>query len=59
MNQCSPVEMRKNLEIVDQFRKIGLDFVAVPALNQEHKERLIQLQKHHFETLINRAEKEE
>ena len=56
MNQCSPVEMRKNLEVVEQFKKVGIDFVAVPVLNEGHKERLIDLQQSHLEVLINRAE---
>jgi len=41
MNRCSPVEMRKNLEVVNQFKKYGIDFVAVPVKNQDHKAELI------------------
>jgi len=41
--RCSPVEMRKNLEIADLFKKYGIDFVAVPVRNQDHKNELIAL----------------
>ena len=43
MERCSPVEMRKNLQVVDQFRKAGIDFVAIPVMDDEHKAELIQL----------------
>jgi TRAP-type C4-dicarboxylate transport system substrate-binding protein len=42
MDRCSPVEMRKNLEVVEQFKKAGVDFVAMPARDQEHKKELIE-----------------
>jgi hypothetical protein len=38
---CSPVEMRKNLILVDALRKSGMDFVAIPVLSDEHKEELL------------------
>lgn len=41
MEKCSPVEMRKNLEIVESFKKIGMDFVAIPARDEDHKNELI------------------
>lgn len=41
MEKCSPVEMRKNLIIVDELKKMGLDFVAIPARDQDHKNELI------------------
>ena len=42
MERCSPVEMRKNLTVVEQFKKYGIDFVAVPVRDQDHKNELIQ-----------------
>ncbi len=42
MKRCSPVEMRKNLTVVNQFEKYGIDFVAVPVRNQVHKNELNQ-----------------
>jgi len=41
MDKCSPVEMRKNLEIVERYRAIGIDFVAVPVMDSSHKCQLI------------------
>ena len=41
MNKCSPVEMRKNLEIVDLYKKLGIDFVAVPVMNENQKNAMI------------------
>ena len=37
MNKCNPAEMRKNLQVVEQFRKYGIDFIAVPVRNSDHK----------------------
>lgn len=41
MNRCDPVEMRKNLEVVETFKKYGIDFVAVPVMDGDHKNKLI------------------
>lgn len=41
MDRCSPVEMRKNLEVVEQFKRHGIDFVAVPVRDQQHKNELM------------------
>lgn len=41
MDKCSPVEMRKNLMIVDHLKRCGMDFVAIPARDQSHKGELI------------------
>lgn len=41
MMKCSPVEMRKNLEIVDKYKNIGIDFVAVPVSSLASKNELI------------------
>ncbi|MDH3325883.1 MAG: hypothetical protein OEM38_04100 [Gammaproteobacteria bacterium] len=41
MERCNPVEMRKNLDVVEQFKNAGIDFVAIPARNAEHKKELI------------------
>jgi hypothetical protein len=42
MNKCSPAEMRKNLEVVKAYKQHGVDFVAIPAKNEGHKNELIQ-----------------
>ena len=41
MDKCSPVEMRKNLDVVAQYIKAGIDFVPVPARDSDHKNELI------------------
>jgi hypothetical protein len=41
MIQCSPVEMRKNLDAVEEFRKAGIDFVPIAVKNSVHKIDLI------------------
>ena len=57
MNQCSPVEMRKNLAVVEQFRKIGIDFVAIPVKNDDHKNEMIQYGNEVFEEMATEIEK--
>lgn len=39
--KCSPIEMRKNLLLVDAFKQAGIDFVAVPVLSDKHKAELL------------------
>ena len=41
MNKCSPVEMRKNLDVVEQFKQAGIDFVPMPVTDESHKAKLI------------------
>jgi hypothetical protein len=41
MSKCSPVESRKNLEVATMYVKYGIDFVAVPVRDQEHKSKLL------------------
>ena len=41
MNKCSPVEMRKNLLVVEQFKKYGIDFVPMPVKDELHKASLL------------------
>jgi len=56
MNKCSPVEMRKNLQIVDSYRVIGLDFVAIPVKNEAHKLELMSQSDAALEEVIRTAE---
>ncbi len=55
MERCSPVEMRKNLEVVDKLRKFGLDFVAVPVRDDDHKNELIAQSSEALEYLVEKA----
>lgn len=52
MNKCSPVEMRKNLEVVDQFKQVGIDFVAIPVMNESHKNEMIAMGNEIFEKIL-------
>ena len=52
MERCSPVEMRKNLEVVEQFRKDGIDFVPVPVKDADHKKELLTQVFDTFDVLI-------
>ena len=54
MNKCSPVEMRKNLMVVDQYKNVGIDFVAVPVRDHDHKNELIALSNEVLEGFINK-----
>ena len=41
MRKCSPVEMRKALDMVKALSDAGIEFVAIPAQNEEHKKQLL------------------
>ena len=56
MDKCSPVEMRKNLKVVEQFKKYGIDFVAVPVKDQDHKNLLIHMGNEALEAMAKEAE---
>lgn len=52
MNQCSPVEMRKNLDAVEAFRLAGVDFVPIPVKSVSHKDELVAQGRAVFSELI-------
>lgn len=56
MNRCSPVEMRKNLVMVETFKKEGIDFVAIPASERMTKEALLSLCDRQLESLVDEIE---
>lgn len=39
--KCNSAVMRKNLLMVESFQQAGIDFVPVPVVSKQHKERLI------------------
>lgn len=41
MKKCSPVEMRKNLETVERYKKSGMDFVVIAVKSEGHKNALL------------------
>lgn len=56
MKQCTPVEMRKNLEIVDVFVRSGMDFVVVAAKGPKHKKELIEMGNKILEEILEAEE---
>lgn len=57
MERCSPVEMRKTLVVVEEFKKHGIGFIAIPYQNEGHKNELMQqsrdsLQKMAYNALV-------
>ena len=50
--KCSPVDMRKALKMVDALRDAGIEFVAVPVLNEKHKAELIWQSMRNLDILI-------
>ena len=58
MERCSLVEMRKNLEAVEVYKRFGIDFVPIPVRDQDHKNELISLVNEVMEELVKEAEDE-
>jgi len=56
IEKCSPVEMRKNLEVVEQFKRAGIDFVAIPVRDSARKDEMIALGKKILEEMAVYAE---
>jgi len=56
MTKCNPIEMRKNLSIVEDFRNANLDFVAIPVRDNEHKKELIRLCNEILDEMTKEAE---
>lgn len=57
MNRCNPAEMRKNLQVVEQFKNAGIDFVPVPVRDEDHKNELIAQVAEILQELIEAANK--
>ena len=45
--------MRKNLQVVETFRRFGIDFAVVPVKDDDHKNELIALGNKVLEELQN------
>lgn len=41
INRALAVESRKSMIMVSEFNKAGIDFVAVPCMNDDHKKKLL------------------
>jgi hypothetical protein len=58
MIKCSPTEMRKNLVVVEHFKKYGIDFVPMPVKDELHKASLVMQADAILDDLANDAEDE-
>lgn len=58
MLKCSPTEMRKNLQVVELFKKTGVDFVPIPVLSLEHKIELVKQCQTGLQMAYNEAKNE-
>lgn len=58
MLKCSPVEMRKNLETVEQYKKYGIDFVVVPVLDKKDKNNVLSCAATRLDKMIELTEEE-
>ena len=52
MAECKPLQMRKNLEMVESLKKMRIDFIPVPVRDEAHR---IQLAHHGAEILEEMA----
>ena len=43
LKQCTAVEIRQNLEMVNNLAKLGLDFVAIPVFSEEEKLKFLKI----------------
>jgi len=57
IERCSPVEMRKNLEVVETFKRYGIDFACVPVRDEDHKNELIEIGNKVLEDMHKEASK--
>ena len=51
MNKATPVQMRTQLEMVDAFKKAGVLFIPIPALNHKDAENLTDMMVERVELL--------
>jgi hypothetical protein len=56
MQKCDPVNMRKNLAIVELFSKSGIDFVAIPIKNPSHKKEMLLFMEQCLEEIERQSE---
>lgn len=53
MNKCSPLKMRNALDMAKALSDAGIEFVAVPVLNEEHKKKLLTYAMANLDTLAD------
>lgn len=58
MNGCKPLQMRKNLEMVQDLKNNRIDFIPVPVRNEAHRKELAQLGAEILEEMAVAAEQQ-
>ena len=59
MDKCSPVEMRKCLEVVQVLKEAGIRFVPMPVIDDDDRQKLLRqlgLRLRKFEKLLSNDE---
>ena len=56
MEKCKTVEMRKNLETVELYKKYGINFAVIPVLDTEDKTNLIKVASDRLSKIIELVE---
>lgn len=59
MSECKPVQMRKNLNMVDALKNMRIDFIPVPVRDEAHRIELAQLGARILEEMAVAAEQRE
>ena len=54
--KCSPVQMRTSLEVVAALKDAGIEFVALPVLNDGDRQWLRGMLAARLEMMVNKAE---
>ena len=57
MNECKPVQMRKNLEMVQDLKNNRIDFMPIPVKDENHRLFLAQYAANILEDMAKDAER--
>lgn len=57
--RCSPVQMRKILVMVETMRRAGMEFVPVPVLNDQDRDKLMSIMAERLGAIAAFAEAQE
>jgi len=56
MDRCKPEDMRNALILVDEFRKAGIGFIAIPYSSEEEMSNLVDMADRKLDEMIKEAE---
>lgn len=57
MSECKPVQMRKNLEMVQDLKNNRVDFMPIPVKDEHHRQFLAQYAANILEDMAKDAER--